>query len=111
MLPTVWPYILALLCLASLGVSFLAMQFALTNKRSDRDYRRLLLHLSELDDRLEATSASHKRLRSRVGMRELRARRKNGTGEDDEVAARQENDAEWKRRKRLELAQGNLKVR
>ena len=111
MLSTVMPYVGLVIAIASLGVSFLAMQFALTNKRSERDFRTLLLHITELEDLHEALKASHERLRSRVGMRELRARKKNG---DDEPLSRDEevSDIEaWKKQKRLELHTGKLKVR
>lgn len=101
MLSTILDWIALLLSIAALGISFVAMQFALTNKRSDSDYRRLLLHLSELEDLHEALAASHKRLRSRVGMRELRAKRASGDSEPSPES--QETPEEWKKRARAEL--------
>jgi len=98
MLSTILMYVSIVLAVGSLGISFLAMQFALTNKRSDSDYRRLLLHLSELEDLHEALAASHKRLRSRVGMRELRAKRGNGADPSPN-----ETPEEFKARMRAEL--------
>lgn len=112
MLSTALPYVALVFALAALGVAFLAMQFALTNKRSDRDYRTLLLHLNELEDLHEALAASHKRLRSRFGMRELREKRKvsedvpGELGVDDQPAA---NADTWKREMRLKLHKGEIK--
>jgi len=99
---------MALVSLALAVISFVAaygcFHFCMRVARSERDYRALLLLLQELDDNHEALAASHKRLRSRVGMRELREKRKdektvrsNGAGESPE---------DWKRRKRLELFHG-----
>lgn len=116
MLSTVLPYVALLLAIAAFGISLVAMQFALTNKRSDRNYRELLLHLSELEDLHEALAASHKRLRSRVGMRELREKRKtsddvpaalgvNGPAANDPVQSREE----WKKMMRLKLHRGEIK--
>lgn len=108
MLSTALPYVSALFAIAALGVSLVAMQFALTNKRSDRDYRNLLLHLVELEDDFEALSASHKRLRSRVGMRELRKRRASKENGDDRA---DESPEDFKKRMREKLHRGELKVR
>jgi hypothetical protein len=46
------------------------------------------LSLSDLEDRHHALLESHKRLRSRVGMRELRKRRKEANGEDRDPNSR-----------------------
>jgi len=115
MLSTVWPYILALFSLAAFGVSLLAMQFALTNKRHEGDFRRLLLHLVQLEDDHAALLASHKRLRSRVGMRELRAKRKveddvpEKLDVDGQSAANETDINEWKKQMRLKLHKGEIK--
>lgn len=98
----------SLLCaLGSLGVSFVAMQFALRNKRSDREYRDLVLHLAELEDLHEALAASHKRLRSRVGMRELRAKRRNGDDPPEDQVPLQSVD-DWKKQARIELREKGI---
>ena len=116
MLSTIFPYVAILVSIGALGVSFVGMQFALRNKRDEREYRNILLALTELEDLHEALAASHKRLRSRVGMRELRERRKNGDNPPNidagDPEGRTVNDPdEWKRRKRIELATGKLKPR
>lgn len=108
MLSTILTYVSLVIALGSLGVAFVAMQFALTNKRSDRDYSVLLLQLRELEDLHEALAASHKRLRSRVGMRELREKRQANGQEADETAERLTAE-EWKRQMRLKLHKGELK--
>ena len=114
MLSTIFPYLALLVSITSLGVSFVAMQFALRNKRDERDYRSLLLLLQELDDQHDALAASHKRLRSRVGMRELRARKKNGQNDDAEAPDLPEPSRdvdEWKRQMREKLHRGEIKPR
>lgn len=111
MLSTAMPYVALLFALAALGISFVAMQFALTNKRDEHDYRRLLLFMTELDDNHEALAASHKRLRSRVGMRELRAKRKNGEDEEPELPQPSRDVDEWKKQMRQKLHTGEVKVR
>jgi len=108
MLSTIFPYVALLVSVGSLGISFVAMQFALRNKRDERNYRKLLLWINEIDDNHEALSASHKRLRSRVGMRELREKKKNGA--DAQPGAETDVDpAEWKRQMRAKLHRGELK--
>lgn len=115
MLSTIWPYVVLLLALAAFGISLLAMQFALTNKRHDGDFRRLLLIITQMEDDHAALLASHKRLRSRVGMRELRAKRKvsedvpGDLDVDDRDAANDDDVHEWKRRMRLKLHKGEVK--
>lgn len=115
MLSTIWPYVCLLFSLSALGVSLLAMQFALTNKRHDGDFRRLLLIITQMEDDHAALLASHKRLRSRVGMRELRAKRKvsedvpGDLDVDDQPAANDDDIAAWKRKMRLKLHKGDIK--
>lgn len=114
MLSTVLQYVFLLFSLAAFGISLLAMQFALTNKRDERNYRQLLMHLAELEDLFEALNASHKRLRSRVGMRELREKRKVADNVPDALgvdgkAANDDTPEEWKRRMRLKLHKGEIK--
>lgn len=114
MLSTALPYVALLFSIAALGVSFVGVQFALRNKRDERSHRHILLAITELEDQHEALSASHKRLRSRVGMRELREKRKNGdrppnidAGDPD--GQRYNDPDEWKKRMRLKLHRGELK--
>jgi len=115
MLSTALPYVSLIFALAAAGVSLLAMQFALTNKRHDGDFRRLLLIITQMEDDHAALLASHKRLRSRVGMRELRAKRKVEQDVDEALgvagngAANDPDVNEWKRKMRLKLHKGELK--
>lgn len=118
MLSTVLPYVVALLSLSAFGVSLLAMQFAMTNKRHEGDFRRLLLIITQMEDDHAALLASHKRLRSRVGMRELRAKRRMDQEIDQDVSTtlgvdgKAANDSDvdaWKKRMRLKLHKGELK--
>lgn len=74
--------------------------------RDERDFRQIILHLQELEDHHEALQASHKRLQSRVGMQDLRARRKaeGGAGSDGELFPDPTaNPEEWKRQMRIKL--------
>ena len=104
-------YAAFLLAIVSCGLSIFAFQLAMARHRNLRDIRTIVLHLSELEDMHEALAASHKRLRSRVGMQDLRARRKSEkNGADDQPEAGQLDSEAWKRQKRLELASGKLKA-
>ena len=58
--------------------------------------------LTELSDAYDALLKSHKKLRSRIGMRENRARRANGAKDDDIPDAKTDPDG-WKRAMRLKL--------
>lgn len=106
-----------LVILALAVVSFIAaygsFHFCMKVAKERRDYRQLLLFMQELDDNHEALSASHKRLRSRVGMQDLRARKKNAqNGADSPDGAEPITDAEqWKRDMRVKLARGDIKPR
>ena len=111
MLSTVFPYIALVIAVGSLGISFVAMQFALRNKRDERNYRKLLLWMQEIDDQHEALSASHKRLRSRIGMRELRERKKGAQNGSGEPADPEPGTPEWKQAMRLKLQSGEIKPR
>lgn len=93
---------------AGLAVYLSALAFSMAKSRymDVRDFREMRLFLADLDDRHEALVASHKRLRSRVGMKELRAKRKQ---EDDIPEKSEETPEQWKKRKRLELHSGRLK--
>ena len=102
-----------LVILAVAVVSFIAaygsFHFCMKVWRNERDYRRLLLWMQELEDNHAALSDSHKRLRSRIGMQELRDRKKSATNgsqepDDDDALA-------WKREMRIKLARGELKPR
>jgi len=108
MLPTELSTGMALVSLALAIISFIAaygcFHFCMRMARSERDYRSLLLAMQELDDNHEALAASHKRLRSRVGMRELREKRKDERTVSENGADGSVDD--WKRRKRLELFHG-----
>jgi hypothetical protein len=95
--------------------TYACVTFAARVARERRDYRALLAFMTELDDNHEALAASHKRLRSRVGMRELRARRKepqNAAEADlaDKYPDTAETDREkWKREMRIKLHTGEVK--
>lgn len=92
--------------------TYSAVGVALKLSRKERDFRALILLFQELEDNHEALAASHKRLRARVGMRELRAKRKNGqNGEDTEapVATAETDKERWKREMRVKLHRGELK--
>ena len=103
-------YAAFLLAVVSCGLSIFAFQLAMARHRNLRDIRAIVLHLSELEDMHEALAASHKRLRSRVGMRDLRERRKSEKNGADDEPKREGFDPEaWKREKRLEIASGKLK--
>jgi len=58
--------------------------------------------LTELSDAYDALLKSHKKLRSRIGMRENREKRANGALEDNMPDARTDPDG-WKRAMRLQL--------
>lgn len=111
MLSTVLVYVSLTAAVLSLVVSYFAFQMTLRATKDERDFRSLILHLTELEDMHAALAASHKRLRSRVGMRELRARKKNGQDGDDETPPDlSENEiANWKRQMRLKLHKGEIK--
>ena len=98
---------LLLIILALSVVSFIAaygsFTFCLRVSKNQRDYRQLLLFMGELDDNLEALAASHKRLRSRVGMKELRARRKSANDDDEPMPE------DWKKEMRRKLHTGEIK--
>lgn len=104
-----------LFAISSFAVSYIAMQFALRNKRDDHDYGQILRNISLLDDNHHALLDSHKRLRSRFGMRELREKRKVGDEPEPEVIETHVGPGKtvdvdaWKKQKRIELAQGKLK--
>lgn len=74
-------------------------------------FRSMLLAMQELDDNHAALLASHQKLRSRVGMREMRAKRKDANGADelDVPLPKAESPEEWKKRMRVELHKGTLK--
>lgn len=97
--------------IAAYGCFHFCMQVA----KKERDYRRLLLAITQLDDNYHALYESHKRLRSRFGMRELREKRKVESEPveiETEVAPGETKDVDaWKKQKRAELATGTLKVR
>lgn len=59
--------------------------------------------LTDLTDAYDALMASHKKLRSRIGMRELREKRK-----DDEVPDPKDDPEGFKREMRLRLHTGKL---
>lgn len=111
MLSTALIYVSFALALLSIVLSVAAFQLAMTRYRNLRDIRAMQLHLAELEDLHEALSASHKRLRSRVGMRELRSRRKAADNGFDSHPSAPMDPEEWKKQKRLELASGQLKPR
>lgn len=107
---------LALVALALSVVCFIgcyaAVMFAARLARERRDYGEILRQIFELDDRLCALNDSHKRLRSRVGMRELRARRKqehNGPDTEPETTDEARQREEWKRQMRVKLHRGEIK--
>lgn len=106
-----------LVILALAVVAFIAaygsFHFCMKVAKERRDYRTLLLFMQELDDNHEALAASHKRLRSRVGMQDLRARRKGAqNGAEDPENAEPITDGEkWKRDMRIRLARGEVKPR
>jgi hypothetical protein len=89
----------------ALALSVFAFQLSMRRYMDVRDFRAMRLALGELDDRLIALGDSHKRLRSRVGMRELRARRgQSENGVDESTSA-----DEWKRQMRMKLHKGEIK--
>lgn len=102
-----------LVALAVSIVSFIgcyaAVMHASRLSRERRDFHAIILELAELDDRLCALNDSHKRLRSRVGMRELRARKKNAQNGEDPDTPDDDEAAKWKREMRLKLHRGELK--
>lgn len=109
MLSTVWTWVSLAIGSLALVVSFFAIQLALRQVRDERDFRGLMLFCQELDDNFAALSASHKRLRSRVGMRELRAKR-NGEDNGDGITEHdRESPEEWKKKMRAKLHRGELK--
>lgn len=103
---------LILITIALSVVAFIAaygsFHYCMKVAQSERDLRTLVLALQAVDDSLAALEASHKKLRSRVGMRELREKRKvESNGEDfDQEATDKEK---WKREMRLKLHRGELK--
>jgi hypothetical protein len=111
MLSTILLYVSLALSVLSLVLAGFAFQLAMARYRNLRDVRAIALHLSELEDLHEALSASHKRLRSRVGMRELRAKRKNGEDGYDNHPSADFDPEQWKKEQRLKIARGELKPR
>ena len=69
--------------------------------------------LTELTDSYQALLTSHKKLRSRIGMREVREKRRSGNGEGDTITGDLPDptaDPEgWKKAMRLKLRTGQLK--
>lgn len=111
MLSTVLLYVALTFSVFALAISYFAVRFAYARVKNLRSHQNIIHHLHELEDMHEALSASHKRLRSRVGMRELRARRKNGDdGSTDHPSAEFDPEA-WKKEQRLKIARGELKAR
>lgn len=111
-LSTAAAYIALALAVVSFIAAYGCFHFCMRVARSERDYRALLLFIQELDDNHEALAASHKRLRSRVGMRDLRARRnesKNEPGDHPELPQPSRDQEEWKRQMRVKLHTGQLK--
>lgn len=108
MLSTIVLYVTLAFAALALVLSFCAFQLTLRLNRNERDFRSLKLAIATLDDNHAALHDSHKRLRSRVGMRELREKRKNGSGDVSEPAG-DENPDEWKRQMRVKLHRGELK--
>lgn len=101
-----------LIAMALSVVAFIAaygsFHYCMKVAQSERDLRQIVLALQALDDGLAALEASHKKLRSRVGMRELREKRKvEQNGEDFDAT---DLDKErWKREMRLKLHRGEIK--
>lgn len=101
-------WLLVTLCAVSalsLALSLFAFQLSMRRYMDVRDFRAMRLAIGELDDRLIALGDSHKRLRSRVGMRELRARR----GQSENGADETTSADEWKRQMRMKLHKGEIK--
>lgn len=106
-------------------LSIIAVYLALVRYINIRDFTVMTAAFEELQDLYSALSASHKRLRSRVGMRELRERRKGGNGDPPQPPTPPGNDpynsadqlsteeerARWKKQMRLALHSGQLKPR
>lgn len=113
MLSTVLPWFALGLALAAIVLALLAFQLTLGLNRNERDFRALLLQMTELEDNHVALLDSHKRLRSRVGMRELRARKKDATNggtypDEDQPTV---SAADFKKEMRMKLARGEVKPR
>lgn len=109
---------IALVALALSSVCFVgcyaAVMFASKLARERRDLRDIIGQIVELDDRFHALNDSHKRLRSRFGMRELREKRKhehNDADDTPELPEPSRDVAEWKKQMRVKLATGEVKPR
>ena len=108
MLSTTFTYITFAFSLLACIFAGIATQLALRQVRDERDFKKILMHLAELEDLHEALAASHKRLRSRIGMQEMRARRKNGedvqdTHDETEFELSKRDPEAWKAQMRLKL--------
>jgi biopolymer transport protein ExbB/TolQ len=105
MLFTTLTYIALAFSLLSCIFAGIATQLAMRQVRDERDFRGILLHLQELEDNHEALSASHKRLRSRIGMQEMRARKRNGDDSQNalDLPDPRQDPEGWKREMRLRL--------
>jgi len=81
------------------ALSWLFMRRARKNAVRPRVIAELASSLTELQDAYEALLASHKKLRSRISMRDLREKRSNGSDMPDSTT----DPAGWKRQMRLQL--------
>ena len=101
------------IAIVALIAAYGSFHFCMRVAEKERDYRQLLLAITQLDDNYHALYDSHKRLRSRVGMRELRERRKGEHNNDDspDPAQPSRDTLEWKKQMRIKLATGEVKPR
>lgn len=105
-------FVLAALALSliALYISIAAVRFVRYNSSESLSLSKMAkveASLTELTDSYDALLTSHKKLRSRIGMRKHRG---NGEAKDDEPDSRTD-PAAWKRWARLQLHQGTMKKR
>jgi hypothetical protein len=114
-----WQF-MAISCV-TFAFSVLAAYLSIVRYINIRDFTEMQIQLEALADLYSALSTSHKRLRSRVGMRELRERRK-GDQEEQQLPlptndpynsadqlTTEEQRAAWKREMRVKLHRGEIK--
>lgn len=104
MLSTILVYVALAVAVIAAVLALLAFQMTLGLNRNERDFRHLISAMHEFDDTLAALYDSHKRLRSRVGMRELREKRKTAQNAPTELEGE-----DWKREMRAKLHKGEIK--
>lgn len=118
-LPTIFLVLACLTCVISVVALWLAAQSAAhatamatyveeANEKSVtlKTMAELSAEVTDLRDAYESLLQSHKKLRSKIGMREVRARRKNNADRDQDVPDPRDDPDGYKRAMRAKLGIG-----